>query len=292
MTDDRSPRRGFVDIAEGQVHFRMLTAANPVGNPPLVMFHASPGSSKMLVPLMKRLARSRNVYALDTLGNGDSASPIAAEPALDIFVDAHLRAIDALGLDRIDIYGSHTGGCIACEIAIRRPDRVRRLLLDGMSLYSDAERDDMLRRYAPALTMSPDGSQLTWIWHFIRDAYLFWPWYKRDAAHTRDVGLPSADALHDKFVEVAKAARTYHLSYRAAIAYEKTIRLPLVKVPTLLSCAKTDMLMRYFDGVAALLPHAERAITPGFRSKEAAEETMATMEVFLDASTQAAEVAA
>jgi pimeloyl-ACP methyl ester carboxylesterase len=282
MTEDRVPRRGFVDIAEGQVHFRTLAAAAPSGNPPLVMFHASPGSSKMLVPLMRRLARGRDVYALDTLGNGDSAPPIQAEPGLDVFVEAHIQAIDALRLDQVDLYGSHTGGCIACEVAIRRPGQVRRLLLDGMSLYSDAERDDMLKNYAPALTLSPDGSHLTWIWHFVRDVYLFWPWYKRDAAHVRDVGLPSAGSLHDKFVEVAKAARTYHLSYRAAIAYDKTVRLPLVTAPTLLSCAKTDMLMRYFEGVAALLPHAQRAITPGFRSREGAEETMAVMETFLD----------
>ena len=235
----------------------------------------------MLVPLLKRLSATRRVIALDTLGNGDSAPPPVAEPTLDVFVNAHLEALDALGLERFDIYGTHTGGSIASEIAIRHPDRVRRLILDGMSMYSDAERDDMLRHYAPALTLNLDGSHINWIWHFVRDVYLFWPWYKRDAAHVRDVGLPSAETLHDKFVEVAKAAKTYHLSYRAAIAYDKTVRLPLVRVPTLLVCGKTDMLLPYLDQAAALMPHAERAITPGMASAEAAEETMARMELFL-----------
>jgi pimeloyl-ACP methyl ester carboxylesterase len=283
MNSKRVPRRGFVDISAGQAHFRMLDAALSADKPPLVMFHASPGSSKMLVPLMAGLATRRNVYAIDTLGNGDSAPPPQPEPPLEIFVDAHIEAIEALGLDTVDLYGSHTGGCIACEIAIRRPGAVRRLVLDGMSLYSDAERDDMLRHYAPALTPSLDGTHLIWIWHFVRDAYLFWPWYKRDAAQVRDVGLPSADSLHDKFVEVAKAARTYHLSYRAAIAYDKAKRLPLLTTPTLLSCAETDMLIGYFESVAALLPKARRAITPGFRTREAAERSMAMMIEFLDA---------
>ena len=86
----------------------------------------------------------------------------------------------------------------------------------------------MLEHYAPPVKIDHQGSQLHWIWHFVRDVYLFWPWYKPDAAHARRVGLPGADELHDKVVEVLKAARTYHLSYRAAIAYDKEPRLPLV----------------------------------------------------------------
>jgi hypothetical protein len=78
----------------------------------------------------------------------------------------------------------------------------------------------------------------------------------------RGVGLPSAEALHDKFVEVAKAARSYHLSYRAAITYRKEDRLKLVRVPTLLCCARPDMLLAYFDQVAALMPEAQRLVIP------------------------------
>jgi pimeloyl-ACP methyl ester carboxylesterase len=274
-------RRGFVEIAEGQVHYR--TAGTP-GAVPLVMFHPSPGSSKMLEPLITRFAPTRHVIAPDTLGNGDSVAPGSTAPALEIFVDAHLRTLDALGVTRFDVYGSHTGGNIACEIAIRRPDRVRRMILDGMSLYADEERDDMLRHYAPPITLDQNGGQLHWAFGFVRDAFLFWPWYKRDAAHRRDVGLPSADALHDKVVEVLKAARTYHLSYRAAIAYDKRARLPRVAVPTLLACARNDMLMRYFDDVAALMPDAEKLVTPGAATEEDAAETVRLMTTFLDRS--------
>lgn len=272
-------RRRFVDIAAGQVHLRV--AGERRSGTPLVMFHASPGSSKMLEPLLIRFAATRPVFAPDTLGNGDSSPPLAAAPALDDFVDAHVAALDALGLGRVDLYGSHTGANIACEIAIRHPGRVRRMILDGVSLYSEAERAEMLRCYAPPITPSEDASHLLWIWNFVRDAFLFWPWYKRDAAHARAAGLPGADALHDKFVEVVKAARSYHLSYRAAIDYRKEERLPLVTAPTLLSCARTDMLLPYLDGVAVLMPGARRAVTPGFGDPAAARETMALMLGFL-----------
>ncbi|HYX66580.1 MAG TPA: alpha/beta hydrolase [Burkholderiales bacterium] len=250
-------QRRFVDTAEGQIHYREAGS----GGTPLVMLHPSPGSAKMLEPLVAALAAKRRVVAADTLGNGDSAPPRRPNPDLAYFVGGHLQALDALGLERFDLYGSHTGANIAIELAIAYPTRVRRLILDGVSLYTPEERAEMLERYALPVKLDHQGSQIHFLWNFVRDAYLFWPWYKPDAPHARRVGLPSADELHDKAVEVFKAARTYHLSYRAAIAYGKEVRLPLVKVPTLLACARTDMLLQYFERVKELLPSARTVLT-------------------------------
>jgi pimeloyl-ACP methyl ester carboxylesterase len=236
----------------------------------------------MLEPLIGALAARRRVIATDTLGNGDSSPPRERAPDIAYFVAGHVQALDALGIERFDLYGSHTGANIACELAIAHPGRVRRLILDGVSLYSPAERAEMLERYVPAVKIDPMGSQIHSIWHFVRDAYLFWPWYKPDAAHARRVGLPSADELHDKVVEVLKAARTFHLPYRAAIAYDKAPRLPLVKVPTLLACARTDMLMAYFERVKALMPAAHAVVTEGTGSDAALRATVAQFEAFLE----------
>jgi pimeloyl-ACP methyl ester carboxylesterase len=274
-------KRGFVDIAEGQVHYREAGAGTPSGVP-LVMLHPSPGSAKMLEPLIGALAARRRVIATDTLGNGDSSPPRERAPDIAYFVAGHVQALDALGIERFDLYGSHTGANIACELAIAHPARVRRLILDGVSLYSPAERAEMLERYVPAVKIDHMGSQIHWIWHFVRDVYLFWPWYKPDAAHARRVGLPSADELHDKAVEVLKAARTFHLSYRAAIAYDKAPRLPLIKVPTLLACARTDMLLEYFERVKALLPAARAVVTEGTGGDAALRATVAQFEAFLE----------
>lgn len=140
----------------------------------------------------------------------------------------------------------------------------------------------MLVHYAPGVTLDQNGSQLPWIWNFVRDAYLFWPWYKRDAAHRRPLGLPSAEELHDKVVEVLKSARTYHLSYNAAIGYDKEPRLKLVTVPTLLACARSDMLFEYFDRVKALMPQAEPLVTNGIGNSASFAETLAAFQAFYD----------
>jgi pimeloyl-ACP methyl ester carboxylesterase len=274
-------RRGFTEVAEGQVHYRTAGWDRP--GLPLVMMHASPGSARMLEPLIGAFGTARRVVAADTLGNGDSAVPPGAAHDIAYFADAHLRALDALGIERFDLYGSHTGANIAVEIAIARPDRVRRLILDGVSLYSAEERADMLVHYAPGVTIDLNGSQLNWIWHFVRDVYLFWPWYKRDTAHRRAMGLPGAEELHDKVVEVLKAARSYHISYRAAIGYDKEPRLPLVTVPTLLACARSDMLFEYFERVQALMPRATPLVTAGTGTPAALAETVAAFSAFLDA---------
>lgn len=270
-------RRGFTEIAEGQVHYR--TAGTP-GGLPLVMMHASPGSARLLEPLIGAFGQRRQVIACDTLGNGDSCPPATRDAQIAYFADAHLRALDALGIQHFDLYGSHTGANIACEIAIAQPHRVRRLVLDGVSLYAREERADMLVHYAPGVTLDQNGSQLHWIWNFVRDAYLFWPWYRRDAAHRRPLGLPSPEELHDKVVEVLKSARTYHISYNAAIGYDKEPRLKLVTVPTLLACARSDMLFEYFDRVRALMPQARPLVTNGIATPAAFAETVAAFEAF------------
>ncbi len=271
-------RRGFADTPFGQVHYR--EAGRGLPGVPLVMLHPSPGSAKMLEPLIAHFGQRRHVIAPDTIGNGDSAPPPdGSDRPIPWFAAAHLAALADLGLERFDLYGAHTGANIACEMAIAEPHRARRLIIDGISLYSPAERADMLENYCPGVPVDQIGSQLHWVWHFVRDAYLYWPWYRRGAANRRGLGLPSAEDLHDKVLEVLKAVRTYHIPYRAAIAYEKAARLPLVAVPTLLCCAETDMFTQYFDAVQRLMPNARPVLTKG----STAPETLALYEAFLDA---------
>ena len=268
------------------MHYREANAG--AAGTPLVMLHASPGSAKLLEPYIGGFGRNRRIIALDTLGNGDSAAPAALATGgterhgIVYFADAHVRALQALGIERFDLYGTHTGANIACEISRLHPRRVRSLILDGISLYTAEERADMLENYAPGVKLDLNGSQFPWIWNFVRDVYLFWPWYRRSASNLRNIGLPDPEELHDKVVEVVKAARTYHIAYQAAIAYEKEAVLAALSVPMLIACAQTDMFMEYFDRVRALAPRAESVITPGSGSAAALARTVALFTAFLD----------
>lgn len=277
---DVAIRRGFADLPAGQVHYR--EAGRGRGRT-LVLIHASPGSSLMLAPLLAAFGASRHAIATDTAGNGDSRVALGEAPAIADFAACHLAALDALGIGAFDLYGTHTGAAIAAEIAIAAPHRVRRLILDGVGLYAPEQQAEMLARHAPPMRPDPHAQYLMWAWHVVRDACLFWPWYRTDAAHRRPTGLPAAEALHEKLVELLKALGTYHLSYRAAIASDKRARLPLIRVPTLAACARDDVLAPMLDAFAALVPGAERALTPGLGSPAALAATVAVFARFLDA---------
>ena len=113
--------RAFARIREGQVHLRRAVPNVGEQHKPLVLLHSSPVASGSLVPLMQALGTRRPLIAPDTLGNGDSAPPDKDDPDIAYFADAMIRLLDALGLERIDLYGDRTGALIASEIAIAKP---------------------------------------------------------------------------------------------------------------------------------------------------------------------------
>jgi pimeloyl-ACP methyl ester carboxylesterase len=244
-------RRGFVDIDEGQVHYR--TAGEGISGVPLVMFHIGYFSSKSLEPLIARLGTTRRVIAFDILSHGDSCAPAIEAPAMAYFADAHMRAIDAMGLGQFDLYGNHSGTRLAMEITITRKDRVRRLILDATSLFDARFASEYVSGVKPFLP-DQEGAHILRLWQCTRDFHLFFPWDQRVRKTRRDIDLPDADTLHDLFLELAKGARTWHQFYRASLNYPNAERLPLVGVPTLVSCSADDMLMPFLEDVAALVP--------------------------------------
>lgn len=271
-------RRGFVDVDEGQIHYRACGAAP---NPVLVMVHGSPGGSRALVPLMEVLGESFHIYAPDTLGNADSSPATTDNVDIPYLADGLLRALDGLGLGDVFLWGSHTGGNIALEASIAQPERVRKLVLDGVGLYPDDEREGLVRNHAPAITPDGEGSQFNWAWHFVRDGHLFWPWWRREGGRAREVGLPGPDELHDQVMDVLKSIRTFHHSYRAALGYEKRARLPLITVPTLVAAGESDMLRQYTEEAAALIPGSVTAYTKDPKTPDGRRATAETYTRFL-----------
>ena len=256
-------RRAFVDIEEGQVHYRHAGA----GGTPLVMLHVAPGTSRGLAPLVGQLAEGRAVYALDCMGMGDSAPPPAPEPDMAYFADATLRAIDALGLETVDLYGNRGGAHIALEIAAAAaPSRVRRLILDGLWHFPWPENElpwtlefpippfgEIRNDYAPKVEASQEGNQFNKVWHRVRDSWLFWPHYARDGSHARGATLPPADDLHAQTVEILKALSTQHLGVRAAFDHDYAPRCAQVTQPTLA-----------YHHIMPFMPQAQQKTSPRF----------------------------
>lgn len=99
--------------------------------PSVLMLHCSGMSGAVWRPLMAELAGQRRSIAPDLVGYGRNPpwpddTPFDAE--LDVGLCAELLQAEALS-GPVDIVGHSYGGWIAMQLALRYPDKVRRLVL-------------------------------------------------------------------------------------------------------------------------------------------------------------------
>ena len=71
------------------------------------------------------------VIAPDMAGFGFTERRADLRYDIDTWVAQALGLMDALGLERADVVGNSFGGALALALAIRHPQRVRRLVLMG-----------------------------------------------------------------------------------------------------------------------------------------------------------------
>lgn len=107
------------------------------GKPVLFIHGSGPGVSayanwRLAMPV---LARTRRVLAPDIVGFGfTDRFPPGTGPErynMDTWVQQALDLLDALQIERADVVGNSFGGALSLALAIRAPERVRRLVLMG-----------------------------------------------------------------------------------------------------------------------------------------------------------------
>ena len=263
--------RAFVRLKEGLVHIRTCGEESEE-HLPVYVAHPSPASARGMEPVIKLFGETRRVIAPDTMGNGDSAAPLEDAPEIDYFADSVVRLLDALGLGKVDFYGSHTGGRIGCELAGRYPDRVRRTVLDGIVEYDPDLKKKILENYAPAIQPDDHGGHLSWAFNFVRDQAFFFPYFMRDTEHALGNPGRTPEHLHAHTVDVLKGLTTYHKPYLAAFRYPARERMRQIKVPTLVMAGDSDPphLIRGAGEMAGLSELADMKLVTGGRQAKVA----------------------
>ena len=254
----------YVDQPDGQLHVR-TRRPEVAADLPILLLHANPGSAWGLEPLLAALGTDRLALAPDLPGHGrsDPLPPGQRDTATlaGSYLPRVVALLDALGLDRVDVYGTHTGAGLGVELAIAAPSRVRCLVLNGVPLFDDDPElvAAVLDRYFVDLTPDEHGSHLVRAWHVNRDTGLWWPWFDHRTEAIRDVEPYPAEAVHRVTADLMFALPAYAVAYRAGWTWPATRRLPLVKQSTLVGAAPTDPLGSMTPRALSLLPRATAA---------------------------------
>jgi len=214
--------KAYIDLDWGQIHLHQATPSLMTQRT-LVCFPPNPFSGNYYRHLMASLAIDRRVVALDYPGLGQS-DPSATWRTVGDLAEIMIDAIESARLtdeqhQSIDVCGYHTGAMVAAEVAIRRPDLVRSVILIGVPYFADqAENDAELQDVMQDRPLPTELAALESSWRFtIADRH-------------PDV-VP--ERAYNNFLESAAAWRARAPVYRALHGYAAADRAVLVTQPAL-----------------------------------------------------------
>ena len=106
---------------------------------PIILLHGNDGTSDYFKGQMEVLAERYHVYAIDTRGHGKT--PRGDKPfTIRQFADDLLCFMEEHQMEKAHLLGFSDGGNIAMAFAMKYPDRVDRLILNGANLTPDGVR--------------------------------------------------------------------------------------------------------------------------------------------------------
>jgi pimeloyl-ACP methyl ester carboxylesterase len=232
-------RRGYADGRFGQIHYQAATD----GGRPLVLLHqaimTSDQFSNVFAPLA---AHGLRPIAIDMPGFGMSDAPVTP-PTIADYATCVVPVLDALGVDRSAVAGHHTGGLVTTEAAIAHPDRIDAVILHGVMIMADAEREvltaDIVAR-EKAFAPQPDAA------HMVEIARI-----RERLSH----GTVGTDRISDYVVQAMMAwdRGAYWYGHAAAFAYRHEEPLHRIVQPGLILTNTGDMMHG-----SALAAHALR----------------------------------
>ncbi len=107
--------------------------------PTILMLHGYPSSSRMYAALIPLLADRYHLVAPDYpgFGHSDAPSPDGFAYTFDRIAGLVEGLVDALGIDRYALLQQDYGGPIGMRLAVRRPEKVRAILVQNAVAHEE-----------------------------------------------------------------------------------------------------------------------------------------------------------
>ena len=245
-------RRGYLDLAHGQVHYRR---AGKPGAPLLVLLHQTPSTSEMYEPLMAALADRFDLFAPDTPGFGQSDA-LRGGFSIASAAAALGSAVRRIHKHACYWFGHHTGAALALQVAATRPEQVARLAMSGPCLLDDALKKALPQR-AAHVPPAADGAHLKTIW---------------DRIVAKDADAPLLIRQREALAGI-DAGEAYAQAYTSVCEVDTEAQLKALKCPTLVFAGTNDPLYGQLDAARKLIKKGKKAEIKGARTFVCERET-------------------
>src|SRR5580765_2792805 len=149
----------FVEVDGTRFAYRRF--GEPIGTPTVLLQHFMGNLDNYDPAITDALAMGREVILTDNAGVGLSTGA-APDTVAGMARDA-ASLIDALRLGHVDLFGFSMGGHVAQQIAVDRPELVRRLVLVGTGPRGGDGMDQLAPDVAPLFGTAYEPQDLMWL---------------------------------------------------------------------------------------------------------------------------------
>ena len=137
-TAGTAPQAGYAPVNG----LRMYYEVHGTGEP-LVLLHGAFGAIDLWGPILTTLAENHRVIAVEAQGHGHTAD-VARPLGYAQMADDVAALLGHLAIEQADVVGYSMGGTTGLQVAIRHPERVRKLVAVSANYRSDGYYPELL----------------------------------------------------------------------------------------------------------------------------------------------------
>lgn len=146
--ENTMPQTGYAAVNGLEMYYEIHGTGEP-----LIVLHGAYSSIPSMGEIVPRLAANRQVIAPELQGHGRTAD-IDRPLRYESMADDVAALMESIGVEQADIFGYSMGGGTALQLAIRHPERVRKLVVASTSISTDGWHPGLMEAFS---TFTPEA---------------------------------------------------------------------------------------------------------------------------------------